>query len=81
VQAASEKLWKTINCKKTFNSDVNGRINIVTRKFDRAEENSEGSPILTLEPLFRRALSPSSRADNKGGWPSIGQSMNLSENL
>jgi hypothetical protein len=49
---------------------------VAAREFERAEENSEGSPIPTLEPALRRALSSSSRADNKGGWPSIGQSMN-----
>jgi hypothetical protein len=47
-----------------------------TREFERAEENSEGSPIPTLEPALRRAPGSSSRADNKGGWPSIGQSIN-----
>ncbi len=46
---------------------------VAAREFERAEENSEGSPIQTLEPALRRALSSSSRADNKGGWPSIRQ--------
>jgi hypothetical protein len=50
-------------------------------ELERAEENSEGSPIPTLEPALRRAPSPSSRADNKGGWPSIGQSMNHPKNF
>jgi hypothetical protein len=42
---------------------------VAEREFERAEENSEGSPIQMLEPALRRALSPSSRVDNKGGWP------------
>jgi hypothetical protein len=42
-----------------------------TGEFERAEENSEGSPIPTLEPALRRTLSTSSRADNKGEWSSI----------
>ncbi len=36
---------------------------VAARESERAEENSEGSPIPTLEPALRRALSPSSRAD------------------
>jgi hypothetical protein len=49
---------------------------VAAKEFERAEEYSEGSPIPMLEPALRRALNPSSRADNKEGWPSIGQSMN-----
>jgi hypothetical protein len=41
-------------------------------ELERAEENSEGSPILTLEPALRRVPNPSCRADHKGEWPSIG---------
>ncbi len=37
-----------------------------TGELDRAEENSEDSPIPTLETALRRAFSPSSRADHKG---------------
>ncbi len=48
-----------------------------TGELERAEENSEGSPIPTLEPVFRRAPSSLSRADHKGRWPNIGQLMNL----
>jgi hypothetical protein len=38
-----------------------------TRELERAEENSEGSPILTLELALRRASSTSCRADHKRG--------------
>ncbi len=50
-------------------------------ELERAEENNEGSPIPTLEPALRRALSSSSRADHKGEWPSISQLMNPPENF
>ncbi len=43
---------------------------------ERAEENSKVSPMPTLEPSLRRAVSSSSSADHKGGWSSIGQLMN-----
>jgi hypothetical protein len=46
-------------------------------ELERAEENSEGSPIPTLEPALHRAPSPSSRTDHKYWWLSIGQLMNL----
>ncbi len=54
---------------------------VAARESERAEENSEGSPLPTLEPALHRALSLSSRADNKRGCPSIGQSMNPPKNL
>jgi hypothetical protein len=38
------------------------------REFERGEENSEGSPIPTLESV----LLTSCRADLKGGWPTLG---------
>jgi hypothetical protein len=50
-------------------------------ELERAEEISEGSPIRTLESALRRALSTSSRADHKGGWPGIGQLINPSKNF
>ena len=52
------------------------------REFERAEENSEGSPIPTLERAIRRTPSSSSRADNKGGWSNYGHKsvMNPPEN-
>ncbi len=43
-----------------------------TGELDRAEENSEGSPISTPEPALRRVPSTSNRTDHKGGWSSIG---------
>ncbi len=43
-------------------------------ELERAEEISEGSPM--LESALCRALSTSSRADHKGGWSGIGQLMN-----
>ncbi len=49
-----------------------------TREFERVEENSEGSPIPTLEPALRRAPS---RTDHKDEWPSIGQLMNCLKNF
>ncbi len=52
---------------------------VTAGELERAEENREGNPIPTLEPALCRAPSPSSRTDHKGEWPSIGQSMNLSE--
>ena len=51
------------------------------REFERAEENSEGSPIPTIERAIRRTLSTSSRADNKGGWSNTDQLMNPPENF
>jgi hypothetical protein len=36
------------------------------RELEREEEISEGNPITTLEPAFRRVFSTSSRADHKG---------------
>ncbi len=53
----------------------------VVRELERAEQNSKGSPIPTLKPALRRAPSPSSRADRKGGWSSIGQLMNPPKNF
>ncbi len=53
----------------------------VAGELERAEKNSEGSPIQTLEPALHTAPSPSSRRDHRAEWPSIGQSMNISENF
>ncbi len=56
---------------------------VATGELDRAEEDSEGSPIPTLEPALRRAPSASSRADHKGEWSSLGHKsvINRSENF
>jgi hypothetical protein len=46
-------------------------------ELERVKENSDDSPIQTLEPWLCRAPNSLSKTDHRSGWLSIGQLINL----